>query len=75
MKIQKDKKLHFAVNFICSIVGGIYGILLGLGLSFGKEYGDSKAVGNRWDWYDIIADCLGLIIGGCIHYFIYLLLF
>ena len=74
MKIQKDKKLHFAVNFACSVIGGIYGILFGLGASLGKEYGDSKAVGNKWDWYDIIADIDGLIIGGTIHYFIYYLL-
>lgn len=33
--------------------------LLGIGLGIGKEYGDSQASGNRWDWTDIGADLLG----------------
>ena len=35
--------------------------LLGLGLGIGKEYGDSQASGNKWDWTDILADVLGII--------------
>ena len=34
--------------------------LLGLGLGIGKEYGDSQASGNKWDWTDILADVLGI---------------
>ncbi|MBQ9253216.1 MAG: hypothetical protein IJ180_00410 [Bacteroidales bacterium] len=63
MTIAKDKKLHFAVNFVSAFIGGIYGVCFGLGASVGKEYGDSKAVGNKWDWLDIIADCIGLGVG------------
>ena len=39
------------------------GIGLAVGLSVGKEYGDSKAPGNKWDWYDILADVIGIVIG------------
>lgn len=60
--IQKDKILHFVVNFFFALLG-TYGVSFGLGASLGKEYGDSKAFGNKWDWYDIVADCLGLIVG------------
>ena len=35
----------------------------GAGLGFGKEYGDSKASGNHWDWWDIVADAAGVAIG------------
>lgn len=35
--------------------------LLGVGLGVGKEYGDSQASGNKWDWTDILADGLGIV--------------
>ena len=35
--------------------------LLGIGLGIGKEYGDSQASGNKWDWTDILADVLGIM--------------
>lgn len=61
-KIGKDKILHFGVNCLFALFG-LYGVFFGLGASVGKEYGDSKAKGNKWDWYDIVADCIGLIVG------------
>lgn len=77
MKVSRDKILHFAVcavvalilaiviallskDFLCSAVAGIYS---GTAIGVGKEYGDYKAVGNRWDWYDMVADILGAIAG------------
>lgn len=70
MKIQKDKILHFSVNVVATIASLVlYRInpmllipMLAVGLSLGKEYGDSKAVGNSWSWGDIIADFLGIAV-------------
>lgn len=35
----------------------------GLAIGVGKEYGDKCAVGNRWDWLDIMADAIGSLMG------------
>ena len=59
MKIGKDKFKHFAVCLLAAIIHP----MLAIGLGLGKEYGDSKAKGNRWDWYDIIADGIGMVAG------------
>jgi hypothetical protein len=63
MKIPTDKLLHFTLSavftFALSLANPIAGISFTLGLGLGKEYGDSKAVGNKWDWWDwwdILAD-------------------
>ena len=65
-KTHKDKVYHFLVNLALGLVCiwdyGL-GIGLGVGASLGKEYGDSKASGNKWDWWDILADALGLGVG------------
>ena len=75
MKIPKDKILHFlvcmgatiGVGDLCLFLGAIpsylCGFLFSLGLGLGKEYGDSKASGNKWDWWDILADVLGALAG------------
>ena len=67
MPVNKDKLLHFIVNLIVVLsIGWInlpLAIGLAVGLSVGKEYGDSKAPGNKWDWYDILADAIGIVIG------------
>ena len=72
MSIGKDKFLHAGVCFVATIVisiatywlgqaGSIIsGSLFALGLGLGKEYGDSKAKGNKWDWWDVLADCVGI---------------
>lgn len=70
MKIQKDKILHFSVNVVATIASVVlYCInpillvpMLAVGLSLGKEYGDSKAKGNYWSWGDIVADFLGIAV-------------
>jgi uncharacterized protein YfiM (DUF2279 family) len=41
----------------------LIGAFFALGLGLGKEYGDSKASGNKWDWWDIVADVVGIVIG------------
>jgi hypothetical protein len=66
-KIPRDKMLHFFVSalstFLLSIASPIMGVSFTVGLGLGKEYGDSKAKGNRWDWFDIIADLVGISLG------------
>lgn len=77
--IAEDKVKHFFVNAV--VVIGATLMLLGLGfepipaytasvflaigLSVGKEYGDSRSVDNKWDWWDICYDAIGIIIGIC----------
>lgn len=66
-----DKPAHFIVSFIYSfivgfVLGGICGFVAGISLGIGKEYGDSKSVGNYWSWGDILADVLGSLVGAII---------
>lgn len=64
-----DKLLHFTVNFIATLISlvlfWISPLLLipmfAIGLSIGKEYGDSRAPGNHWSWSDICFDMLGVL--------------
>ncbi len=77
MKIQTDKIKHLAVCFIVSAVAAVIesafgasyhlsflaGIIAGVAIGVGKEYGDKCAIGNRWDWNDIIADAIGALLG------------
>nr|DAN43717.1 MAG TPA: putative periplasmic lipoprotein [Caudoviricetes sp.] len=64
---QSDKLKHCIVNLLVMLLIGGFNIWLGLGLaiglSIGKEYGDSLAEGNQWDWNDILADGIGIAIG------------
>lgn len=69
-KICKDKWKHFGVCLIAALISTWFAI----GLGIGKEYGDSKAKGNKWDWWDILADGIGVIVGGVIHYGILLII-
>lgn len=74
MKIGKDKFLHAGVCFLATAIGVLTTFWLGkvsalfcgglfaIGLGLGKEYGDSKAVGNKWDWGDIVADIVGICL-------------
>ena len=59
MLLHKDKLYHFGICLIVSI----FQPWLAVGLALGKEYGDSKAIGNKWDWGDILSDALGIILG------------
>ena len=73
MTIGKDKLLHFGANLLMSLTAFLsvpFAIGLCLGASFGKEYGDSKAPGNKWDWFDILADLIGMGVGLFIVYLV-----
>ena len=66
LHIPYDKFLHYLVNVLLGMFGIWYyslGIGLSVGASLGKEYGDSKATGNHWCWWDLLADALGLGTG------------
>lgn len=79
MKIGKDKFLHAIVCFIATfgmatltcllgtVASAICGATFALGLGLGKEYGDSKAKGNKWDNWDIVADCVGIAVACAIY--------
>ncbi|MBQ3729720.1 MAG: hypothetical protein IJS84_00080 [Spirochaetales bacterium] len=62
-----DKKQHFIVCLIASFFVGLINLFAGfmtaMGLGFGKEFGDDRAPGNRWDWKDIGADLIGAVLG------------
>ena len=87
MGIAIDKKLHAYVCCAYMVtIGALFliwctllvalasGIISTLSLSIGKEYGDKCAKGNHWCWYDLLADCIGMIIGGIIVWLISLIL-
>lgn len=66
LRSNKDKLLHFGVNFVVGLTAVIsWQFAIGAcgGLSIGKEYGDSKAKGNKWSWMDIVADAIGATFG------------
>lgn len=66
---SNDKLLHLLVNlFIILLFGGLFGIVIGLSLSIlaslGKESYDAlRPNGTGWDWKDLLADLVGIIIG------------
>ena len=49
------------VDCYCGVM--LAGFLGGLAAGVGKEYGDECAEGNYWDWQDIVADCIGSLVG------------
>ena len=77
MTIEQDKLEHYvlctAVTFITAVAvmlvgkspmwGGIVATAFTLGLALGKEFGDSRAYGNHWCWWDLLADLLGILTG------------
>ena len=64
-----DKVKHLLCNFIIVIVFGlIFNPVIGLGLaliaSLLKEiYDEYRDNGTSWDWNDIVADIIGIILG------------
>ena len=70
--MHNDKLFHFGACFLATIVVSICTFFLGelgscfsgglfaLGLGIGKEYGDSKSPGNKFDVWDLVADVLGI---------------
>lgn len=71
-----DKVEHALVCFLLTTVFGIMaalcgghlagalwaGVGTGLGAGLGKEFGDS-ASGGDFDWYDVLADVIGVVLG------------
>lgn len=65
-----DKKKHFFVCLVLSIVSPILAIIAAVG----KEIYDSKQKGNHFCWKDIVADLVGIIIGSLTNISIILLI-
>lgn len=65
-----DKKKHFFVCLILSIICPIIAIIAAIG----KEIYDSKQEGNHFCWKDIVADGIGIILGSLINISIILLI-
>lgn len=77
MKIQKDKVIHFAICCIVAVCAMVFfrliasplnvavvaSLIIGLALGVGKEYGDQANPYNKWDWFDLLADALGAVVG------------
>lgn len=71
-----DKLEHLMLCFFITVIVGILTALCGGGLAgaiwagagtamgagFGKEFGDS-AGGGKFDWYDVLADAIGVLLG------------
>lgn len=82
--IPQDKIEHFFVCLIACMSTGTFASLFTdvetasfiaaaatTGLALGKEYGDKKAVGNHWCWWDLLADAIGMLLGIAIIVLLY----
>lgn len=63
----KDKLMHAGVCMLLSLVHPF----LAVGMAIGKEYGDGKASGNHWCWWDLLADFIGIAFGSAIRYLVF----
>lgn len=62
--------LYLSNNYLSGILAGL---LAAMGLGIGKEIADYLSPENKWDWYDILADCIGTVSGvalACLTYLI-----
>lgn len=66
-----DKKKHFFVCLILSILCPVIAIIA----SIGKEIYDSKQSGNHFCWKDIVADVIGITLGSIIYTLIIFLIY
>lgn len=74
--IMKDKKYHVLAGLLVAAFVGLPCYLESLNLFAGlwsaltsgiiaggvKEYCDMRTEGNKWDWWDFLATCLGAVI-------------
>lgn len=66
---QTDKRRHLAVNliiviFLGGLVNPIIGVIVAVLLSIGKEvYDEYRPNGTGWDWNDLVADLIGILLG------------
>ncbi len=57
--LYSDKAKHFAACFILSL----YRVDVAFTAGITKEYADSQAKDNKWCWWDIMWDAIGIIAG------------
>lgn len=67
-KIGKDKLYHFIIALLTTLIfGNIFNNVVALGValvvSILKEIYDEYSKGTGWNWKDLFADILGIIIG------------
>lgn len=81
--MKTDNLLHILASFgvaalIATLIANtgantlgacLSGFLGGMACGLGKEYGDSKAQGNKWSWKDIGWDAVGAVVG-CLSGFV-----
>ena len=74
--IMTDKKYHFLAGLLVAALVGLPAYLESLNLFAGlwsaltsgiiaggvKEYCDMRTEGNKWDWLDFVATCIGAVI-------------
>ena len=74
--MMKDKKYHVLAGLLIAVAVGLPAYLESLNLFAGlwsaltsgiiaggvKEYCDLRTDGNKWDWLDFAATCLGAVI-------------
>ena len=58
-----------------ALVAGMFGAVLSLGLSLGKEMGDKANPNSGWSWWDLLADGLGIVAGLIVYFLIFCCLF
>lgn len=60
--VRGDYILHFGVCFLSSLTS-YEGAWAAFGASLAAEYKDSVTLGNKWSWWDLFADGLGIAVG------------
>lgn len=65
---DNDKLKHVLVNFAIVLVVGVFNLKVGVALaivaSISKElYDKYRPNGSGWDWKDLVADLIGIVIG------------
>lgn len=69
--VQTDKILHFLISFIISFPLMFTNIVFAIGITLlagaYKEFTDMHKKENYWSWYDLLADCLGIILSLIIY--------
>lgn len=63
-----DKLKHVIINFAIVLVVGVFNLKVGVALaivaSISKElYDKYRPNGSGWDWKDLVADLIGIVIG------------
>lgn len=80
IKIGEDKKLHITCCLlVAAFIGSILAVshtalwviafisfISAMLCGLAKEYGDHINPHNKWDWYDIVADGVGALLGSII---------